>query len=179
MINYEALFNVTYGMYIVCSGSSEAGNGYISNTVFQVSSEPPKFATACNKDNFTAGIISKTGAFSVSVLGNTVSPEIFGRFGYHSGRDYDKLRGMSVNFGETGVPIVLNDTVAVFECRVTDTVDAGSHFIFIGEIVYAEVIDAMTEPLTYLQYRKVRKGSAPKNAPTYVERSKLTPPVSK
>lgn len=173
MINYEALFNVSYGMYIVCSGSSKAGNGYISNTVFQVTSDPPKFATACNKENFTAGIISKTGAFSVTVLSNTVAPEIFGRFGYRSGSDYGKLQGMSVKYGETGVPIVLNDAVAVFECRLTDTVDAGTHLIFIGEIIHSEVIDGSAEPLTYLQYRKVRKGSAPKNAPTYIDRSKL------
>jgi len=173
MINYEALFNVSYGMYIICSGSSEDGNGYISNTVFQVTSDPPKFATACNKENFTSGIITKTGAFSVSVLSSTVAPELFGRFGYRSGRDYDKLQGLSVKYGETGVPIVLNDAVAVFECRLTDTVDAGSHLIFIGEIIHSEVIDATAEPLTYLQYRKVRKGSAPKNAPTFIDRSKL------
>ncbi len=173
MINYEALFNVSYGMYIVCSGSSEAGNGYISNTVFQVTSDPPKFATACNKENFTAGIITKTGAFSVSVLSITVAPELFGRFGYRSGRDHKKLDGLSVRYGETGVPIVLNDAVAVFECRLTDTVDAGTHLIFIGEIIYSEVLNETAEPLTYLQYRKVRKGSAPKNAPTYIDRSKL------
>jgi len=176
MINYEALFNVSYGMYIVCSGNSEAGNGYISNTVFQVTSDPPKFATACNKENFTAGIITKTGAFSVSVVSSSVAPELFGRFGYRSGRDYGKFQGLSVKYGETGVPIVLNDTVAVFECRLTDTVDAGTHLIFIGEIIHSEVIDGSAEPLTYLQYRKVRKGSAPKNAPTFIDRSKLANP---
>jgi len=80
-----------------------------------------------------------------------------------------------VKYGETGVPIVLNDAVAIFECRLTDTVDAGTHLIFIGEIIHSEVIDGSAEPLTYLQYRKVRKGSAPKNAPTFIDRSKLTP----
>ncbi|HUW93886.1 MAG TPA: flavin reductase family protein [Bacteroidales bacterium] len=173
MINFEALFKVSYGMYIVCSGSSESGNGYISNTVFQVTSDPPKFATACNKENFTAGIIAKTGSFSVSVLSNKAAPELFGRFGYRSGKDYNKLQGMSVKYGETGVPIVLNDAVAVFECRLTDTVDAGSHLIFIGEIIQSEVIEDTADPLTYLEYRRVRKGSAPKNAPTYIDRSKL------
>lgn len=171
MINPEALYKVSYGMYIVCSGNRDSGNGYISNTVFQVTSNPPKFATACSKDNFTAGIISKTGFFSVSVLSDAAAPELFGRFGYRSGKVYNKLQGMEIRYGETGVPIVLNDAVAVFECRLTDTVDAGSHLIFIGEIVLSEVIDDSAESLTYLQYRRVRKGAAPKNAPTYIDKS--------
>ena len=29
------------------------------------------------------------------------------------------------------------------------------------------------EPLTYLYYRQVKKGVAPKNAPTYIDKSKL------
>jgi len=173
MINYEALFKVSYGMYIVCSGNSASGNGYISNTVFQVTSDPPKLATSCNKENYTAGIISSTGFFSVTVLNGTASPELFGRFGYRSGRDYDKLRGLEVKYGESGVPVVMNDAAAIFECRLTDTVDAGSHLIFIGEIISSEVTEESAEPLTYLQYRQVRKGSAPKNAPTYIDRSKL------
>jgi flavin reductase (DIM6/NTAB) family NADH-FMN oxidoreductase RutF len=68
MINYEALFKVSYGLYIVCSGSKKRGNGYISNTVFQVTSDPPRFATCCNKDNHTSGLISSSVLFSVSVL---------------------------------------------------------------------------------------------------------------
>ncbi len=54
MINYEALFNISYGLYIVSSGSKSNGNGFISNTVFQVTSEPPRFAACCNKENHTA-----------------------------------------------------------------------------------------------------------------------------
>ena len=32
MIDFNALYKVSYGLYIVCSGSREYGNGYISNT---------------------------------------------------------------------------------------------------------------------------------------------------
>ena len=81
MINYEALFKVSYGLYIVCSGSKEKGNGYISNTVFQVTSDPPRFATCCNKDNFTADFIRSTGVFSVSVLQLDAGAGTIGTFG--------------------------------------------------------------------------------------------------
>jgi len=173
MINYEALFKISYGLYVVCSGSKEQGNGYISNTVFQVTSDPPRFATCCNKDNHTVGLIESSAAFSVSVLQIDAGAGIIGTFGYKSGKDTDKLKGMEVRYGETGVPIVLNDAIAFLEFRVVETVDVGTHLMFIGELVQTEVLDDTVDPLSYLHYRKVKKGVAPKNAPTYMDKSKL------
>jgi len=173
MIDYNALFKVTYGLYIVCSGSREKGNGYISNTVFQVTSDPPRFATCCNKENHTVGLIQSSGVFSVSVLQMNAGAGTIGTFGYKSGIDTDKLKGMDVRYGETGVPIVLNDAIAYLEFKVDETVDVGTHLMFIGELVHSEVLDDDTEALTYLHYRKVKKGVAPKNAPTYIDKSKL------
>lgn len=173
MINYEALFKISYGLYIVCSGTKANGNGYISNTVFQITSDPPRFATCCNKENHTAGLIQSSGQFSVSVLQVEAGAGTIGTFGYKSGKDTDKLNGMNVRYGETGVPIVLNDAIAFLECSVVETIDVGTHLMFIGELVQAEVLDEDADPLTYLHYRKVKKGVAPKNAPTYIDKSKL------
>lgn len=174
MINFEALFKISYGLYIISSGDIKHGNGFISNTFFQVTAEPPRFAACCNKVNYTAALIEETGAFSVSVLHTDTSSEIFGRFGYRSGKDFDKLEGMTVRYGETGVPVVMNDCIAFLECRVIQTVDVGTHLLFIGELVQAELLDDAMDPLTYLYYRKVKKGMAPKNAPTYIDKSKLS-----
>jgi flavin reductase (DIM6/NTAB) family NADH-FMN oxidoreductase RutF/rubredoxin len=173
MIDFEVLYKISYGLYIVSSGDKTRGNAYISNTVFQVSSNPPRFAVCCNKDNFTAGIIIKSGCFAVSVLQQEASQEIIQRFGYKSGKDFDKLEGMHIKYGETGTPTILNDTIAFLECRVIQTVDTGTHLMFIGELVQSEIIDDTKEPLTYLYYRRIKKGFAPKNAPTYIDKSKL------
>ena len=173
MIDFEALFRISYGLYIVCSGTKENGNGYISNTVFQVTAEPPRFATCCNKDNHTAGLIQSTGKFSVSVLREEAGTATIGTFGYKSGKDVNKLEGMDVRYEETGVPIVLNDAIAILEFKVQETIDVGTHLMFIAELVQAELINDREDPLTYLHYRKVKKGVAPKNAPTYIDKSKL------
>ncbi len=173
MIDFEALFKISYGLYIVSSGNEENGNGFISNTFFQVTSEPAKFASCCNKDNHTAELIKKTGAFSASILSTNTEPAIITKFGYKSGRDINKFEGLQLIYGETGVPIVLNDCIAYMECKLLETIDMGSHYMFIGELVQAKIIDESLEPITYAYFRKVRKGSAPKNAPTYVDRSKL------
>ncbi len=59
MINFEAFFKVSYGLYIVSSGDIIKGNGFVSNSVFQVTAEPPQIAACCNKNNFTAEIDPK------------------------------------------------------------------------------------------------------------------------
>lgn len=173
MINYEALHKISYGLYIVSSGSEFYGNGFVSNTVFQVASEPPKFAACCNKDNHTADLIKSTGFFSVSILQTDVDATTIGTFGFRSGKDINKMDGMKLKYGESGVPIVLNDAIAYLECQVLETIDVGSHLMFIGELKHAEVLDPDKEALTYLHYRQVKKGVAPKNAPTYIDKSKL------
>ena len=173
MINYDALFKISYGLYIVSSGSEQQGNGFISNTVFQVTADPPQFAACCNKENHTAGIIQSSGHFAVSVLQSDASANLIGTFGYKSGKDTDKMEGMDVKYGESGVPIVLNDTIAFLECRVVKTIDVGTHLMFIGELLQAGMLDEGKDPLTYQHYRQVKKGVAPKNAPTYVDKSKL------
>jgi len=173
MINFEALFKISYGLYIVSSGTKEYGNGFISNTVFQVTSSPARFAACCNKDNHSAGVIRSSGYFSVSVLHSDTSASVIGTFGYKTGKDLNKMEGMEIRYGESGVPIVLNDSIAFLECKVVETYDVGSHLMFIGELLQADVLEAGKDPLTYLHYRQVKKGVAPKNAPTYIDKTKL------
>lgn len=173
MINYEALFKISYGLYVVSSGKNGKGNAYISNTVFQVTAEPIRFATCCNRNNYTAGFIAETGLFAVSVLEQEVSQDVIARLGYKSGKDSDKLAGLDIKTGETGVPVILNGSIAYLECRVVQTVDLGTHLMFIGDLICSELLDHQKEPLTYGYYHQVKKGLSPKNAPTYIPPEKL------
>jgi flavin reductase (DIM6/NTAB) family NADH-FMN oxidoreductase RutF/rubredoxin len=170
MIQTDALFKVSYGLYIVSSGDSSAGNAFICNSVFQVTAKPAQFAACCNKDNHTAEIIKKYKAFAISVLHQNAKAEIIGRFGYKSGRDTNKLQGMDIRYGTSGVPFILNESVAIIECRLVQTFDAGTHLIFIGEVLNAELLSDELTPMTYEYYRTVRKGVAPANAPTYIDK---------
>lgn len=176
MIDIEALFKISYGLYIVSSGDSKKGNGFISNTVFQVTSEPARFVVSCNKNNYTSDFIQQYNTFSVSILSTNTPSEIFGTFGYKSGRDLDKFEGLDIKYGETGVPIVLDSAIAYLEFKLERTVDVGTHIMFIGKLVIAEIINSREEPITYSYYRNVKKGLSPKNAPTYIDKSRLEHP---
>jgi flavin reductase (DIM6/NTAB) family NADH-FMN oxidoreductase RutF/rubredoxin len=173
MIDFEALYGISYGLYIVSSGNQNRGNGFISNTVFQVTAQPPRFAICCNKDNYTSDFIRSTGLFAVSILEINTPSEIFSRFGYKCGRELDKFNGMNIRYTDNGVPVVLDHALSFLECRVENTIDMDTHWLFTALLLHSEIIDNRLDPITYQYYREVKKGLAPKNAPTYVDLSEL------
>jgi len=168
-MNIESLFKITYGLFVISSANDKKRSGYISNTVFQVTANPIRLAIGCSKDNFTASLIAKSMAFSVSVLKKDCRPDIIGTFGYRTGSEIDKFSKFSYNNGLNNIPVLMEDTIAWFECKVVQTVDVGTHLLFIGNVLNGEIIDDKSEPLTYAYYRDVKKGKAPKNAPTYID----------
>ncbi len=172
-MNIEAYFKITYGLYVVSSRNGKKLNGFISNTVFQVTSEPAQIAIVCSKDNYTSTVIQASNVFAISALRKETRADIIGTFGYRSGKDFDKFGSYSYKLGKTGTPILLDDVIAWFECEVVQTVDMGTHLLFIGKLIDSDLIDATADPLTYAWYRDVKKGKAPKNAPTYIDPEKL------
>jgi flavin reductase (DIM6/NTAB) family NADH-FMN oxidoreductase RutF/rubredoxin len=163
-VDDRALWTLSYGLYVVSARAAGRGNGQIANTVFQVSAVPARVAVAINKENLTHALIRDGGYFAVSVLAATAPMELIGLFGFKSGRDVDKLAQVAVREG-THCPLVTEHALAVTEARVVGEVDAGTHTLFVGEVVTAELL-AAGDPLTYAEYH-ARKGRAPKNAPTY------------
>jgi len=170
-MNLKALYKLGYGLYVVSSIKGKRLNGQIANTVFQITSEPPTIAVSINKNNLTHEFIKESKVLAVSVLSQDTPLSFIGHFGFKSGRDIDKLSGINYKIGETGAPVVTDNTLAYLEARVDKEVDVGTHTIFIGKLVGAEVIKE-GEPMTYAYYHQVKRGTTPKTAPSYIEEKK-------
>ena len=117
-------------------------------------------------------MIREAGAFSVSILKQELDVKLIGNFGFMSGTDLDKFQDVETQTAETGMPIVLDECVAWLDCKVSQMVDVGSHWLIIGEVVDSDVV-LDEEPLTYKVYREKYKMFSPKNSPTYIERETL------
>ena len=167
-MNLEALHKISYGLYVVASRKKNSFNGQIANTVFQVTSEPATIAASINKQNLTNEFIRGSNAFAVSVISKNTPLKFIGHFGFRSGRDIDKFKGINYKVGRTGVPIVLDHAVAYVEVEVIREVDSDTHTIFIGKLVDAEIL-ANEEPMTYAYYHDMKRGVTPKAAPTYIK----------
>jgi len=169
-MNRLALHKLSYGIYVLTTKVDDIPYGCIINTAFQITSEPPKIAVSCNRDNFTNQKIKDSGIFALSVLAEDSDPAIISTFGYQSGKDTDKFSKLSAAAGEKlGLPIFVDASVAVIECRVVDTLEVGTHTVFVGEAVSGDITRSDADEMTYRYYHEIRKGVAPKNAPTFIE----------
>ncbi len=165
-LNRQVFTQISYGLYIVTSLREGKTNGQIVNTILQVTSEPPRVAVIINKNNLTHEFIAKSRIFGASVLDTATPMTFIGLFGFKSGKNEDKLSKVQFVQGSTGVPLVTEHALSVLEARVTDEIDVGTHTLFVGDVVTAEVLRS-GEPLTYAYYHTHLKGRSPKNAPTY------------
>ena len=170
-MNTKALHKLSYGLFVVSSRRGERFNGQIANTVFQVTSEPPTIAVIINKQNLTHEFITESKVFTASILSQDTPLSFIGHFGFKSGRDIDKFEGINYKIVETQAPVVTDNTLAYLDAKVIQEVDVGTHTIFIGELVGADVLRE-EEPLTYAYYHQVKRGSTPKTAPSYIEEKK-------
>ncbi|MGB9886402.1 MAG: flavin reductase [Moorellales bacterium] len=160
----KALRSLTYGLHIVTAKSGDRLNGQVANTVIQVSSDPRMVAVAINRKNLTYEFIKESGRFAVSVLSKQAPLSLIGDFGFKSGREVDKFAGRSYRLTPSGLPILPESSVAYLEVVVTGSLEAGTHTIFVGEVVEAESL-AEGEPMTYAYYQAVKQGATPETAP--------------
>ena len=170
-MNTHALHKLGYGLYVICSRKGDKLNGQIANTVFQVTSEPPTIGVSINRNNLTHQYIKESGVFTVSVLRQDTPLNFIGHFGFSSGRDTDKLAGISFKIGETEAPVILDNTTAYIEAKAINELDVGTHTIFVGEVVDAEVFSE-DECMTYAHYHEVKRGTTPPAAPSYIKEEK-------
>ena len=174
-MNLGALHKLGYGMYIIGSRKDNRFNGQAANTVFQITSEPPTVAVSINKNNLTHEFIKESKVFTASILCQDTPLSFIGRFGFKSGRDMNKLEGINYKIGETKAPVILENAVSYLEAKVIKEVDMGTHTIFIGQVVAADVVSEKA-CMTYEYYHQVKRGTTPKTAPSYVEEKKVEAP---
>jgi len=164
----KAFYKLTYGLYIVSSAYEGKAGGCVVNTLAQVTSKPACMSVAINKDNYTTRLIEKSGVFAAVALAQEAGMDLIGAFGFKSSQDTDKFIGLNTKTDENGILYVAEQTLARYSCKIVNKLDLGTHIMFIGEVVEAEVLADGT-PLTYTYYQTVKKGSTPKNAPSYKE----------
>ncbi len=160
----KALYAITYGLYIVTSGTDETLGGQTANAVFQVSNDPPTIAVSINKGNQTHHLIDQSNRFLVSVLSQEAPLRLIGHFGFKSGRDVAKLESVPHKITGDGLPYLTDHTLAYVQARVVGRADAGTHTMFIGKVTDARVLSPGT-PMTYAFYHEVKRGTSPGTAP--------------
>ncbi len=156
-----ALFKIQYGLFLISTQENGRDNACIGNVLAQVSSSPLRVALSSSKRNLTCEIIERTGRFNASTLTVEAPFSLYERFGFQSGRDVDKFAGLETVRSANGLVYEPRYANAYLSCKVVESLDLGSHRLFIAEVEDAAVLSKV-ESATYEYYRAQVK---PKPAP--------------
>lgn len=149
----KAMYQITYGLYILSACEGDRDNGCVVNTVQQVTSSPNRISVAVNKQNYTHSMILRSRKFNVSMLAQSAPFSLFETFGYQSGLSAQKFSSVPFVRSQNGIARLTEHSVAFLSGSVVSTVDLGTHTIFIADVTDGEVLSA-EEPVTYSYYQK-------------------------
>ena len=89
----KAMYKLSYGLFVLTAKRDNKDNGCIINTAIQAASEPNQVSIFVNKANYTHDMVKDTGEFTVSIISEKATFDLFKRFGFQSGKDVDKFEG--------------------------------------------------------------------------------------
>ncbi len=133
-----ALRMIPYGLYILTAQSEDQNiSAATVNWVTQASFTPPLVVVGVKVDSQIHGIIKSSQTFALNILGKGQLDLAF-TFFKPAQREGQTIGGQPFRPGTTGAPI-LENTPAFVECRLIDSIEAGDHSVFVGEVVDAGV----------------------------------------
>ena len=148
------LFNIQYGLFVITTCDGGRDNGCISNTVEQVTAQPNRVSLSLSKENLTTELIQRSGRFTVSILSEAADFDLFKHFGFQSGRTVDKFADFTdCRRVSNGTLAITRGTNTYLSVDVEQTVDLGTHILFIGLITEMETLSDVPSA-TYNYYQE-------------------------
>lgn len=163
-IDDELINRVTWkipnALALVGSRAGDERNGMTTSWITQLSMEPVLIGVVVDNTAVTHRLISDGGSFSVN-LWDSDDTRVFVKFSKPATYEDGQLNGRAVQDGPSGAP-VFDEAIAWMDCEVRHSVDFGTHTLFAGEIIGAEIRDddARSAALsdTRMKYGGVKRG---------------------
>jgi flavin reductase (DIM6/NTAB) family NADH-FMN oxidoreductase RutF len=154
----RVLWAMPSGLYIVGSRSDERRNGMTCNCATQLGFDPKLLGISVEKDALTHELVAEGGVFSLCLV-DREDRAIVRKFTKPVDVDLEAqtLNGFPFHDGVSGAPI-LDQAVAYVDCELHATVDAGSHSLFLGEIVDAAFQKGEETPVLRMEDTRMSYG---------------------
>lgn len=123
------------GVVIVTGGDPEHPSGLVVGSFMSVSLEPPLVAVCPAKTSSSWPAIAETGVFCANVLAEDQEP-LARRF---SKSGIDKYDGVDWEPAPATRAPLLNGVAAWIDCKVNRTIEAGDHWLVLGEVLELSV----------------------------------------
>jgi flavin reductase (DIM6/NTAB) family NADH-FMN oxidoreductase RutF len=152
----RAMAALTTGIYVLTTQENGRCHGMSSSWVAQVSGEPVMFTAAVDRGHFSNGVIARTGAFGLNVVGRR-GRELEDYFYSPRARRDNNLDTIEFELSPTLAVPWLKLAMVAIEAQVVDSGVAGDHTIFVASPVSVRV-SANDRPLTSLDLDYVYLG---------------------
>lgn len=138
------------GITVVTTRWGSLSHGMTANSFTSVSLDPTLVLISVENSAYMNELLPRTGFFAASILhaGQEALSRFFATPGHRGVGEFDAIATFEC---VTGAPI-LTDALAYVDCRVTATVPAGDHTLYLGEVVAMGQGDE-APPLLYYQGR--------------------------
>ena len=152
MKNENAMYALSYGLFVLTARQGEKDNGCIINTAGQVTITPNRVTITVDKKNLTHDMVLATGEFDLSILSKEAEFSLVQRFGFQSGRTADKFKDYGgAQRGDNGILYVTEGTNAWLACKVASTLDLGTHTLFLADVIDGDMLTSAPSA-TYAYY---------------------------
>ena len=139
----ELLNRVTWkipnALALIGSRAGDERNAMTTSWITQLSMDPLLIGVGIDNTAVTHRLISTGGSFTVN-LWDSENTRVFVKFSKPATDTGGELNGWAVKPAGTGAP-VFEDAIAWLDCSVTDSFDLGTHTLFVGEVVGAQIND--------------------------------------
>ena len=135
----EVLRRVPLMVSVVTVGRGGAENALTVSWVSPVSFDPPQFMISVDRHHYSMDFLQSTKNFAINLL-RADQQRLAGHFARQSMSNEDKLAPVKTHEATTGAAI-LSEALAFFDCELSAIHEAGDHYLVIGGVVEAGVLN--------------------------------------
>ncbi len=147
----------TPAVMVSCQREGERPNIITVAWAGTICSDPAMLSISVRKERYSYDILKETGEFVVNLTSKKLA-RAADWCGVRSGREYDKFKEMNLTPLESqkiSAPGIAESPVNI-ECKVKQSIDLGSHTIFIAEVMCVTVDDKLLDDKGRLDLGKAK-----------------------
>ena len=142
----STMLNPVPVVMVTCVGADKKPNIITLAWVGTINTKPPMISISVRKERYSYQLIKDTGQFVVNLTTRDLT-RAADFCGVKSGRDVDKFKAAKLNQEKASivdVPLIAESPVNI-ECIVKNTIELGSHVLFIAEVVAVNIDEKLLD----------------------------------
>jgi flavin reductase (DIM6/NTAB) family NADH-FMN oxidoreductase RutF len=155
----KVTWKIPNALALIGSKAGDRRNAMTASWITQLSMEPVLIGVGIDNESVTHRLITEGGAFTVNFW-DANDTRVFVKFAKPAEDDGTTLNGRAVRAATTGAP-VFEEALAWLDCAVRQSLDLGTHTLFVGEVVDASISRDDARPAamsdTRMKYGGVRR----------------------